>query len=182
MTAAEIVLEIDTQIERLHRCRSVFPRLGRHLAGQKTFEAPAYYRQLGFDVVVALQQPMTEEFIDTLNNLAHWLNENFILRLYAVLESNSMYRSKLDQNLPGYDEMDIVRRLRNMIGHGSEYDPADSGKKKLYDRVVAHFNVQSESYLQDAEKYPIAVGQVLVPMAHGCKVYVQAKLAPQATA
>jgi hypothetical protein len=102
----------------------------------------------------------------------------FRLRANAP-ESQSDFLS-VDQNLPGYDEMDIVRRLRNMIGHGSEYDAADSGKKKLYDRVVAHFNVQSESYLQDAEKYPIAVGQVLVPMAHGCKAYVQAKLAPQA--
>src|SRR5258708_24553009 len=135
MTVAEIVQEIETQVARLHRCRSVFPRLGHHMVGRNTFSAPDYYRQLGFDGVVTLKEPMTEEFIDTLNSLAHWLNENFILRLFAVLESNSMYRTGLDQTLPGWHEMDILRRLRNMIGHGSAYQAADQKKTQLYDRI-----------------------------------------------
>ena len=64
----EVLAEIDDQIAFLLRCRSVFPRLGTHLAGQQTFEAPEYYRQHGHDVVVTLPEPVSAEFINGLNN------------------------------------------------------------------------------------------------------------------
>ena len=44
-----------------------------------------------------------------------------MLRLFAVLESNGLYKPEI-QELDGRDEMDITRRLR-----------------KLYDRIVQHF-------------------------------------------
>jgi len=148
--------------------------LGTHLVGQQTFEAPEYYRQHGHDVAVTLPEPMTAEFIDDLNNLAHWLNENFVLRLYAVLESKGLFRKGINQQLDGHEEMDITRRLRNIVGHGGLDDPDDADKKKLYDRIVQHFKVNSESYLDDPTVYPLGVGQVLVPLAEGCKRYVLA--------
>jgi hypothetical protein len=51
----------------------VFPRLGKHIVGHTSFTAPDYLTHLGFLVNVKLEQPMTAEFIDTLNELAHWL-------------------------------------------------------------------------------------------------------------
>ena len=140
--------------------------------GQRTFEAPQYYRQQGHNVVVTLSDPMTAEFISDLNNLAHWLNENLVLRLFAVLDSNGLFRARIQQDLDGHDEMDITRRLRNTIGHGGLYDPNDAAKKKLYERIVEYFHVDSESYLDDPTLYPLGVGQVLVPLARGCKRYV----------
>jgi hypothetical protein len=116
---------------------------------------------------------MTGQFISDLNNLAHWLNENFVLRLFAVLESNGLYRAGI-KDLDGRDELDITRRLRNMIGHGGLYDPDDAEKRRLYDRIVQHFHVDSQSYLDDPTVYPLGVGQVLVPLARGCQRYVVA--------
>jgi len=172
--ALVVLAQIDVQIAFLLRCRSVFPRLGGDLVGQRTFEAPEYYRQHGHDVVVTLPEPMTAGFISDLNNLAHWLNENFVLRLFAVLESNGLFRARIRNELDGHDEMDMTRRLRNMIGHGGLYDPDDADKRKLYDRIVQHFQVNSQSYLDDPMVYPLGVGQVLVPLAEGCKRYVTA--------
>src|SRR5229473_656739 len=86
--ADNVAAEIDRQVDFLHRCRSVFPRLHQGMAGQTEFSAPEYYRKLGYDVSVKLSEPMTEEFIDGLFELGHWLNENFVTRLWAILESN----------------------------------------------------------------------------------------------
>jgi hypothetical protein len=169
----QVLAEIDRQVAFLVRCRAVFPRLARHLVGQTSFDAPPYYRQHGHDVEVQLAEPMTEEFIDDLNRLAHWLNENFILRLWAVLDSNGFYKPGIEA-IAGQDEMDITRRLRNMIGHGGFYDPDDRDKKRLYDRIVQHFHVDSQSYIDDPTVYPLGVAQVLVPLAGGCKRYVVA--------
>ena len=53
----------------------------------KAFRAPECYQQLGYDVSVKLSAPMTAEFINGLFEMGHWLNENFVIRLWAILES-----------------------------------------------------------------------------------------------
>ena len=88
--ADDVAAEIDRQVDILHRCRSVFPRLHQDMVGQTEFEAPEYYRQLGYNVSVKVSQPMTPEFIDGLFEMGHWLNENFVTRLWAILESNGI--------------------------------------------------------------------------------------------
>jgi len=85
--ADDIATEIDRQVDFLHRCRSVFPRLENGMVGQSAFRAPEYYQQLGYDVSVKLSAPMTAEFINGLFEMGHWLNENFVIRLWAILES-----------------------------------------------------------------------------------------------
>ncbi len=46
---------------------------------------------------------------------SHWLNENFIVRLYAVMESHGLVGEKINirKDLDGWEELDILRRLRN---------------------------------------------------------------------
>jgi hypothetical protein len=85
--ADDVAAEIDRQVDFLHRCRSVFPRLHNEMAGQTEFEAPEYYRQLGYNVSVKLSQPMTAEFIDGLFELGHWLNENFVTLTSSVAKT-----------------------------------------------------------------------------------------------
>lgn len=182
--ADDVAAEIDRQVDFLHRCRSVFPRLHKGMAGQKEFEAPAYYRQLGYNVSVKLSQAMTAEFIDGLFELGHWLNENFVTRLWAVLESNGIVgeQMKINQDLDGWQDVDLMRRLRNKIGHGSgTYDPDDPDKKKLFDTIVEYYKVPEGYSYFEVEKYPIGVGQVLVPMAQGCKKYTAAFIAAKVT-
>ena len=38
--ADDVAAEIDRQVDFLHRCRSVFPRLHKDMVGQTEFEAP----------------------------------------------------------------------------------------------------------------------------------------------
>jgi hypothetical protein len=150
------------------------------MAGQTEFEAPEYYRQLGYTVSVKLSQPMTAEFIKGLFDLGHWLIENFVTRMWAILESNQIVSKtgKIDQALENWRDVDLLRRLRNKIGHGSgTYEPADADKKKLFDAIVQYYNVPEGYSYFEVEKYPIGVKQVLVPMAHGCKKYAAAFVA-----
>lgn len=169
--ADDVAVEIDRQLEILHRCRSVFPRLDANMAGQSEFRAPGYYQQLGLNVSVKLSEPMTTEFIDGLFDLGHWINENFVVRLWSILESNGV-RGKINQELQGWQDVDLVRRLRNKIGHGSGvYDPNDADKKKLFDVIVEYYKVPEGYSYFEVEKYPIGIKQVLVPMANGCKQY-----------
>jgi hypothetical protein len=109
-----IAPEIDQQVAFLHRCRSVFPRLDADLVGKSSFEAPEYFKKQGHSVTVSLSEPMTTEFIHDLNELAHWLNENYVMRIYALLESHKLVGGSVSirKDLDGWNEVDMVRRLR----------------------------------------------------------------------
>ena len=142
---------IDRQITFLHRVRSVFPMLSHEIVGKTSFQAPEYFQQKGHKVTVDLSAPMTEELLDELNGVAHWMNENFVMRVYAAMESNRVVSEKIRirQDLDGWEDVDIVRRLRNQIGHGSgRYDPNDGQKATLYNRIRDRFDLpEGYSYL-----------------------------------
>jgi hypothetical protein len=178
----DVVAQIDRQVAFLHRCRAVFPRLGSELVGQSKFEAAEYFKQQGHNVEVQLSMPLTEALLNELNELAHWLNENFIVRLYAVMDGNHLAGgTPINQQLDGWEELDILRRLRSQIAHGSKgYDPTDTEKLQLYQRIVTPFGIAADYSYLDGAKYPIGIAKVLVPIAQGCKRYAAAHQAAAA--
>jgi hypothetical protein len=170
----DVAQQIDEQIQYLHLLRSVFPRLSTDLVGQNEFPTAPYYRNRGLSIWFRFSSPLTSEFIAEFNDLAHWINQNFILRLYAVLESNRLVSKTIHirPDIEGHNEVDIVRRLRNTFGHGSgRYDPADPDKRQLFERIVSHFGLDVGENSEDEGKYLLSISQVLIPLAEGCKRY-----------
>jgi hypothetical protein len=170
----DIAQQIDEQIQYLHLLRSVIPRLSSDLVGQTKFPTAPYYRNKGLGIWFRFSSPLTADFINEFNDLADWINQNFILRLYAVLESNKLVSRTITirPDIEGHDEVDIVRRLRNNFGHGSgRYDPADPNKRQLFERIVSHFGLDVGEDPGDEGKYPLSISQVLIPLAEGCKQY-----------
>ena len=166
--------EIDHQVDFLRFCRSFFPYLSPSLAGDTKFPTAPYYWNEGTRIVFEFSSPLTTDFISHFNDLGHWINQNFILRLFAVLESNGFISENISLRtaLEGHAEMDLLRRLRQKFAHGSgQYDPADNEKKRLYDRLVGHFNLNPAEYPETAGKYPIPIDQVLIPIAERCRRY-----------
>lgn len=109
----DVAAQVEAQIAFLHRCRSVFPTLRPELVGQSGFDTARYYQTLGLGMSFRFSSPMTPEFIQQFNALGHWINQNFVLRLYAVLESNQLISDKIRiKPVDGNEEVDILRRLR----------------------------------------------------------------------
>jgi hypothetical protein len=170
--------EIDRQIALLHLARAYFPYLPPNLAGKTEFATAPYYQRQGFGLTFKYSSPLPAERIQEFNALGHWINQNFILRLYAALETHGIMSNniRIDDKADGHDEVDILRRLRNRFGHGAgRYDPCDSEHKKLYERIVAHFKLTQDLDSEREGVYPIPIDQVLIPLAEGCKRYVQSK-------
>ena len=170
----DIISQIDEHLEFLHRSRAVFPYIPEKLVGQTEIETAPYYQGMGLKYLLKFSEPLTLEQIRSINDLGHWVNQNFIVRLYAVLESKGLISDniKIRPNLSGNEEVDIVRRLRNLFGHGSgNYDQMDTVKKKLFDRIRTQFNLNCEEISKIEGKFPLPINQVLVPLAQGCKRY-----------
>ena len=150
------------------------------MIGHTQYCTAPFYRAEGYDAIVKFAEPLTDQKIDGLNDAGHWINQGFVVRLAALLQSCQIIGTKgsgiqLIPGLDGYEEVSILRELRNAFAHSSgKYDSTDSDKRKLYNRVIKHFSLDPKQYPEDDGKFPIPIDKVLVPLAEGCKKYVRA--------
>ena len=164
--------EMDRIWDKFIKCRSLFPYTPPNLIGtRKAYTAP-YYRQFGFDVTFDFGVGLTSDDIAKINSVGHYINQNFLVRLYALLESFHIVSNviKLDRSITTWEDMDILRRLRDKFAHTSgKYDPNDKDQKKLCDRITDHFKLENT----DPPDFPLDIDKVLEPMVVACNAYVR---------
>lgn len=172
-TAEDIFGDID-QINTIFRySRSSCPYIDPKYEGQ-TIEVP-FNLPGGIQTIIKYKEPLTKEFISFNNQVGHFTNQNFIIRLYALLEYYEIIGNdiKIDSSLPGADELDILRRLRKYFSHRSApYNKEDTEQEKLYQRIITHFNIP-EPHPQD---FIISIDTVITPVINKVKEYVLLKL------
>jgi len=96
--------------------------------------------------VIITPRPMTIEDKQYRNNIAHFQNQNFLVRLFAVLQYYEIFKNP-DETLPGYIELDILKRLRNEFSHGiGTYNPKSSKDRKLMKDITKHFSFKEKEY------------------------------------
>lgn len=174
MDTTPIIQEIDT-LWNLHlEVRATFPNAKTKHVGLSKISSSSYYTKKGFNYELNFPKPLQEEDIIRLRHLGHWLNQSFLIRLYSILEHGEIVgqKIKIDKDLSGNEELDILRRLRNAFGHTSAYNPHDGEKAKLFKRIVKHFNLSDPK----PDELPIPIDQVIEPIYIAIKKYVKEKV------
>ena len=172
MEKFEILIEqINKQFEYLLSLRS-------SLIGESIFRTAPYYSNKGFDVHFNFGRKLLQEDIERIISIGHWVNQNYIIRICSLLEANKIIPkendSKIDQAIDGWEEVDLVRRLRNQFAHSSgRYNSNDTEEKKLYERIVTHFKVSLAKDSSEATEFPIPIDVVPEPLTEGCKKYIK---------
>lgn len=171
-TAEEIIETIEQHWQNLLLIRSVSPYLKDFMVNRRDSPTAPYYKNRGYSATVWFDDPLTPEKIKVINLATHWVNQGFVVRLYAFLEYCGVYK-KIFYELDGHDEIDILRWLRKWFAHTSGYyDPNDDKRRKTYERVIDHFKLNREHYSEDERLFPIPIDAVLGPLVEGCKRYV----------
>jgi hypothetical protein len=152
--------------------------MGVSPVGKVTFSTAPFYQRRGHNLEFHFAEPLTEDDVRRIREIGHWINQNYVVRLCALLESHGVVpkegKGKICKELPGHEEIDILRRLRNEFAHSSgRYDATDPEARKLYERIVDHFRIQTDDP-SSAKDYPIPIDTVLVPLTQACKRYVVA--------
>lgn len=123
--------EMDILKTNFTNCRAYFPNMTEENIGATGLITAPYYIKEGFNINFQFNIPLTKNDIQKNNDIAHWTNQNFIIRLCALLESYHIL-SNIDQNTDGWIEVDLVRRLRNKLAHSSgRYNSKNKDDKKL---------------------------------------------------
>ena len=178
IAASQIIDQIDIQIHNLMNVRAVFPTLWKGMAGAHQFRTPPFYSSQGYNVTLVFDPPLTEQQIEEINRIGRWANQSFVVWLCALLEFHHVIpveaQGHFNNKLEGHEEIDILRRLRNELVHQSgKYNSQEPESRKLYERMVHRFLLRTES-ANTAHEFPVHIDGFLVPLAEGCKRYVQA--------
>ena len=177
-SAIDIPAQIAKQIEYLFRTRAVFPNMNESAVGHGSFSTAPYYQQEGIHINFRFAEPVTLDQVHAINSIGHWINQNFAIRLCALLEYHGVIptqgHGRLNENLPGFQDVNIVRRLRNVLVHTSgRYNTTDEVERRLYETMVTHYGVEGVNSAT-ATEFPLSIDTVLVPMARGCQEYALA--------
>lgn len=156
--------------------RSHFPYIGPELIGSNKIQSKSFYEIHGYSYEINLNKKITPEIRELFNSRSHWLNQNVIIRLYSLLNKYDFVgdeesKIKIDNTSPGSQEVDFVRRLRNIFGHSSgKYNSNRSDHRKLRKELIEYFDIQLSN-----REFPLSINDVIVPLFEGCKKYIEAK-------
>jgi hypothetical protein len=175
-TSDEVIKAIDDVWNGFFKCRSHFPLITKEHIGGNTIPITPYYMRGGHSVEIRfgciIDQAMFNEMLAT----GHWINQNFIVRLCATLESFQIISTdkkiKTNHDLDGASHVDIVRRLRHRIAHSSgRFDP--ESKKDCKTLEVMNEILGRDYKAEGRTEWPLAIDFVLTPLRDGCSRYVR---------
>jgi len=171
-----LLREIDNLLNIFRNCKAYFPSMTDENIGQQSVSTAPYYWNKGFNISFNFSSPLTKDNIKKNNEISHWLNQNVIIRLYALLESNHVISNniQIDQAIDGWKELDLVRRLRGGFVHGSgKYKRNKPEHDKLFNELNQYFSLNLDANAYD--DFPISIHTVIDPLFEGCKRYIRDK-------
>lgn len=171
--ADEAVAEIEKLWHLQLKCRSVTPRLTFNKVDATKIRSPSYYVEKGFSATVILDNPITDEDVRENHDLAHYLNQNFILRLDAVLEDSGQKGEKIKKTA-GWECLDLVRCLRNIFMHGNSplYSSTQSKvNPKHHDLAKEYYKKLFNQELNEDDIYSLPIDRVLEPIVQSTLEY-----------
>lgn len=174
ITAKSVLKEIDKLYEIFRYQRSFCPYIDPKNEG-RSISIP-FNLTGGKKFMVIFSEPLTKNFIIFNNQVGNLTNQNFLIRLYGLLEYYKVVGAppnNIDPLLNGAEELDILRRLRTFFSHrAAPYNEDNKNEQKLYSRIEAHFKL-SKPLPND---FIISIDTVIVPIVVKIKKYVSEKL------
>lgn len=174
MRKDKIIQEIKILREKYIKCRAYFPYISSEMMGQKQFITPPLYRGEGHTCIFQFHEPITEKDIKNNNEIGHWINQNVIIRLYALLDSNHIVSNKVKirKEIDSWEYVDILRRLRGIFAHASgHYDKKNDDHKKLIAEINKQFNLSYDP--EELVEFPLSIDKIISPLFNGCIGYIK---------
>jgi hypothetical protein len=157
----------------------MFPYMKENLIGARSCRTAPFYRHHGLDVDFTFAEPLTAESIGQMNEIGYWINQNYVVRLFALLQSHNIVSEtkSINKELLGHEEIDILRRLRHEFAHTAGwYHNEDAQERRLRNRIIDHFSLKEANHPASGRMFPIPIDEVLIPLTEGCKRYAEALL------
>lgn len=164
---AEVLRALDEVLDCAKRMRAYVPHIARSAQGHAV-TVPEYYaglrpapRQIDFE------ENLTNDDISRHNDLAHWMNQNVLIRICAVLDADT--RSKVPKVLRDQSELvDFLYLLRQEFAHGH-----GKLKGRLLKEFKKLFPTVDTSGSEGKKEYCLSIDEVIEPLVLRIKDVVE---------
>ena len=169
--------EIECQWEYHLVCRAVFHA---DVSKEKTiYCSPPYYKSKNIYFAVQLPQPQTGIMRKALKGVPGWLNQNFILRLFGILDGNRIITAGKEQDNV-YTK--IVAELRHRVGAHSPGTRQPTGTDAKRISKLIHNHLDPNVLPENISGFNLSIDTVLEPLKNNCISFIkslQGKVIPE---
>lgn len=145
-TSNEIISDIENYYQMYNDTRHFFPYIDDSFIGNCEIKCRSF--------AIIFNTPITKEIQKSINSTAHFHNQNFLVRLYAILQSNGIY-DNLDKK---YSKLKILKDLRNRFAHSiSKYNSLKKDHNDLMKQIIEEFDLEEKVY----DDFPISRDTVI---------------------
>ena len=163
----EICIEIETQWEYHLMTRAIFYS---KFPEDNKYESPLFYSSYGFSFKIELPENKTESFNRASKGIGVWLNQNYVIRLFGILNSKGILKHGKENNS---EIIILIDTLRNNIGaHSTGRRVSEKNNLKKATLLINKLFKRNIN-LDGVEHYILSVDSVLEPMKNQAIEYIK---------
>lgn len=171
MRKAECLRGMEVLWKNFTTVRGALPYINEKRIGQTRIESPGFYKNKGIHLAIEFPKPLDVDDAKKYNGMGYWVNQSFVIWLYALLEYHKLVKS-VDMTHPNGEDVNLLRRLRKIFAHtNGRYDSTDPDERKLFDAVINRYRPR----VVDPERYNLHIDEVLERMYKGVRKYVESR-------
>lgn len=170
-----LINKINELYDNLVHTRSCFPCPPNSCIKTNKIPVPPFYSDYfkknndNFHNPLIFNKIITHEYKSKLIRIGDWVNKNFIIGLYALLDyALIIFKPNIDKTIDEWKHIDILRRLRSFYVHSfGEYNPIKH--KKLRDKIIKLYELDDKN----PQGIPLPINEVLTKLFEKCKSYIE---------
>lgn len=123
------------------------------------YESPSFYEMKGFSFKVKLPEIKSERWPEASKGVGTWLNQNYVIRLYGILDSKSIRKI-----LPKPEIIDLIEILRSNVGAHSTGNRVSKKSQLKKATQIINLLFDKNTDIHKVEDYDLSIDTVLEPM------------------
>lgn len=168
--------ELNTKIDELYgmfrSVRWIIQYVGPNYNGQKEVKWNSRIPSNEILVTFNFDKPINEKTRTELNKISEYENQNFIVRLYALLQYEGLFNHGINKSLTGHQHVSFLEELRHQFAHKpGKFNPKNKKSKKLRLELFDFYKINPDDSLPD--QFPLPKDIMIHPMVIGVKNYVK---------
>jgi hypothetical protein len=164
----EICGEVERQWEYHFIARAAFPP--NILEVIPEYESSQYHIQHGAQMNVRVRVPLSPLMERGLEGIGHWLNQNYIIRLFGILDEYQVITAGKQAKNP-YTR--ILASLRHKVGaHSRGYRNPDNGEVRKLTRLIQE-HLDPAVLADDVRHFNLSIHLVLHRLKAHCVTFVR---------
>jgi hypothetical protein len=164
----EICEEVENQWEYHLLARAAFP--SNIMEGIPEYESPPFYIQQGIRMKVCVPVPLSPVMERGIDGIAHWLNQNYIIRLFGILDEYRVITAGKEASNPYTHILAILRH--NVGAHSRGYrNPERTEVPKVTQLIQEHLD--PSVLAEDVRHFNLSIDTVLHRLKEHCVRFVR---------